>query len=115
MYGITVCRAKLPFVHTAPWGTPTERVQRLPPRLHPDVRRQPNGLANGAAGAHIPKMEKYRSRMLEVIVTNRPPKWEWEVSSGGEMIASGFESEQIAARFEGYNAMFLLLAGGWNP
>jgi hypothetical protein len=57
----------------------------------------------------------YRSRMLEVTVTNHPPKWEWEVSSGGEMIANGFEGEQIAARFEGYNAMFLLLAGGWNP
>jgi hypothetical protein len=82
---------------------------------HPDVRRQPDGLAKGPAGAHIWKMEKYRSRMLEVTVTNRPPKWEWEVSSGGEMVASGFESEQIAARFEGYNAMFLLLAAGWNP
>lgn len=74
-----------------------------------------DGLANGRAGAHIRGMEKYRSRMLEVTVTNRPPKWEWEVSSGGEMIANGFEGEQIAARFEGYNAMFLLLAGGWNP
>jgi hypothetical protein len=82
---------------------------------HPDVRRQPNGLANGRARAHIRRMEKYRSRMLEVTVTNRPPKWEWEVSSGGEMIANGFEGEQTAARFEGYNAMFLLLAGGWNP
>ena len=49
--------------------------------------------------------------MLEVTVTNHPPKW--EVSSGGETIANGFEGEQIAARFEGYNAMFLLLAGGW--
>jgi hypothetical protein len=57
-------------------------------------------------------MEKYRSRMLEVTVTNYPPRWEWEVSSNGEMIANGFEREQIAARFEGYNAMFLLLAAG---
>ena len=83
--------------------------------IHPDVCRQPNGLANGLAGAHIWRMEKYRSRMLEVTVTNRPPKWEWEVSSNGEMIANGFEREQIAAKFEGYNAMFLLLAAGWNP
>jgi hypothetical protein len=60
-------------------------------------------------------MEKYRSRMLEVKVTNNSPKWEWEVSSGGEMVACGFEGEQIAAKFEGYNAMFLLLAAGWNP
>jgi hypothetical protein len=60
-------------------------------------------------------MEKYRSRMLEVTVTSHPPHWEWEVTSKGEMIANGFEGEQIAAKFEGYNAMFLLLAAGWNP
>jgi hypothetical protein len=60
-------------------------------------------------------MEKYRSRMFEVTVTNHPPKWEWEVSSGDEMVANGFEREQIAARFEGYNAMFRLLAAGWIP
>jgi hypothetical protein len=47
-------------------------------------------------------------------VTNHPPKWEWEVSSGGEMVANGVEREQIAARFEGYNAMFHLLAAGRN-
>jgi hypothetical protein len=76
---------------------------------------QPNGLANGCAGAHIQGMEKYRSRMLEVTVTNQPPQWEWQVTSNGEMIANGFEREQIAAKFEGYNAMFLLLAAGWNP
>jgi hypothetical protein len=60
-------------------------------------------------------MEKYRSRLLEVTVTNHPPKWQWEVSPGGEMVANGVESEQIAAKFEGYNAMFHLLADGWNP
>ncbi len=59
-------------------------------------------------------MEKYRSRMLEVSVTNHPPRWEWEVTSNGEMIANGFEDGQEKARFEGYNAMFLLLAAGWN-
>jgi hypothetical protein len=72
------------------------------------------GLANGRAGAHIRRMKKYRSLMLEVTVINRPPKWEWEVSSGGEMVANGFEREQIGAKFEGYNAMFQLLAAGWN-
>jgi hypothetical protein len=77
--------------------------------------RQRNGLANGPRRAHIRRVEEYRSRMLEVTVTNHPPKWEWEVSSGGEMVANGVEREQIAARFEGYNAMFHLLATGWNP
>jgi hypothetical protein len=74
-----------------------------------------NGLANWGGGAHIRRMEKYRSHMLEVTVTNHRPKREWEVSSGGEMVANGFEGEQIAARFEGYNAMFHLLAAGRNP
>ena len=59
-------------------------------------------------------MEKYRSRMLEVSVTHQRPQWEWEVTSNGETIANGFEDGQVEARFEGYNAMFLLLAAGWN-
>src|SRR6202042_305987 len=84
-------------------GLGTRRPQglRAYPRLAVDIRWQPNGLANGRAGAHIRGMEKYRSRMLEVTVTNRPPKWEWEVSSGGQMLANGVEGEQIAAKFEG--------------
>jgi hypothetical protein len=59
-------------------------------------------------------METSRSRLLEVSVTHRPPRWEWDVISNGESIANGFEGEQTAAKFEGYNAMFLLLAAGWN-
>jgi hypothetical protein len=83
------------------------RADREPNRV-----MKPNGLANGRPGAHIRRMEKYRSHMLEVKVSNHPPQWKWEVSSNGETIANGFEREQIAARFEGYNAMFLLLAAG---
>jgi hypothetical protein len=74
------------------------------------------GLANGHAEAHIQGMEKFRSRMLEVsVIRDRPPRWEWQVTSNGEMIANGFEDGQVEAKFEGYNAMFLLLAAGWNP
>jgi hypothetical protein len=80
------------------------------------LRWQPNGLANGRAGAHIRGMEKYRRRMLEVsVMLDRPPRWEWQVTSNGEMIANGFEDGQVKAKFEGYKAMFLLLAAGWNP
>jgi hypothetical protein len=54
--------------------------------------------------------------MLEVSVTPaRPPRWEWQVTSDGEVIANGIENGLIEARFEGYNAMFQLLAAGWNP
>jgi hypothetical protein len=62
--------------------------------------------------------------MLEVSVTPagnhlRFPlprrKWEWQVTSGGQMLANGFEKGPIEARLEGYNAMFQLLAAGWNP
>jgi hypothetical protein len=61
-------------------------------------------------------MEKYCSRMLEVSVkSDRPPRWEWQVTANGEMIANGLEVGQVEAKFEGYNAMFLLLAAGWAP
>jgi hypothetical protein len=59
--------------------------------------------------------EKAHTRMLEVSVTPCPPRWEWEVNSDGEPIANGFEAGQMEAKFEGYNAMFLLLAAGWAP
>jgi len=37
-------------------------------------------------------MEKFRSRMFEVsVMLDRPPRWEWQVTSNGEMIANGFE------------------------
>jgi hypothetical protein len=75
----------------------------------------PSALENEPGKAHIRGMEKYRSGMLEVSVTHHPPQWEWEVTFNGELLANGFEREQAAARFEGYNAMFLLLAAGWNP
>ena len=49
-------------------------------------------------------MEKYRSRMLEVSVkSDRPPRWEWQVTSNGEMIANGFEDGQMEARFASTN------------
>jgi hypothetical protein len=60
-------------------------------------------------------VEKSRTRMLEVSVTpDRPPRWQWQVTFNGEMIANGFADCQVEARFEGYNAMFLLLAAGWD-
>jgi len=70
-------------------------------------------LAKEPSEVHIRGMKKYRSRMLEVSVTHHPPRWEW-VTSDGESIANGFEREQTAAKFEGYNAMFFLVAAGWN-
>ena len=76
---------------------------------------QPVWLAKTRFGAHVCKMEKFRARLLDVTVKpDRPPRWEWQVTSNGEMIANGFEDGQIEARFEGYNAMFLLLAAGWG-
>ena len=75
----------------------------------------PSALENEPGRAHIRGMEKYRSSMLEVSVTHHPPQWEWWVTFNGVMVANGFEREQIAAKFEGYHAMFLLLAAGWNP
>jgi hypothetical protein len=81
----------------------------------PEIETALSALENEPPEAHVRGMEKYRSGMLEVSVTHQPPQWEWQVTFNGEMVANGFEREQIAARFEGNNAMFLLLAAGWNP
>jgi hypothetical protein len=61
-------------------------------------------------------VEKSRTRMLEVSVTSdRSPRWEWQVTSNCEVIANGFANGRIEAMFEGYNAMFQLLAAGGSP
>jgi hypothetical protein len=60
-------------------------------------------------------VEKSRTRMLEVSVTpDRPPRWQWQVTSLDHVLANGFAKGQVEARFEGYSAMFLLLAAGWD-
>jgi hypothetical protein len=59
-------------------------------------------------------LERSRSRLLELSLTSTPHRWVWQVRCGDDVIAEGFEKGQIEARFEGYNAMFLLLASGWN-
>ena len=61
-----------------------------------------NTLENGPIEAHIWRMEKHRSRMLEASVSHHAARWEWQVTCNGEAIANGFEREQIVARFEGY-------------
>jgi hypothetical protein len=46
-------------------------------------------------------MEQRRSSMLEVSVTHQPPRWEWQVTFDGEMIANGFERERQKGEFRG--------------
>jgi hypothetical protein len=44
-------------------------------------------------------VEKSRTRMLEVSVeADRPPRWEWQVTFNGEMIANGFADSRIEAK-----------------
>jgi hypothetical protein len=52
------------------------------------------------------------SKVLEVvIVQRRPTKWRWQVrNSGGDPIMSGWEKTRQAAQYQGYRALFLLLA-----
>jgi hypothetical protein len=60
-------------------------------------------------------VEKSRVRMLEVsVMENRPPRWEWRVTSNSETIANGFADGRVEANFAGHNVMFLLLASGWD-
>lgn len=60
-------------------------------------------------------VEQHRAGMLEVSVTHQPPRWEWQITFDGEIIANGFEREKRVASFEGNRALFKLLAAGWNP
>jgi hypothetical protein len=60
-------------------------------------------------------VETFRARLLELKITPEPPHWRWELSNGDDLLSSGSEAGQIQATFEGYNAMFQLLAAGWNP
>jgi hypothetical protein len=36
------------------------------------------------------------------------------VKAGDAVVAQGFEKGRLEAKFEGYNAMFQLLAAGWK-
>jgi len=48
------------------------------------------------------------------IVERSPTKWEWRVCDRyGTTIVGGFESTQLAAKYRGNRALFLLLASGW--
>jgi hypothetical protein len=60
-------------------------------------------------------VETFRARLLEVEITPDPPIWRWHVHAGEKVLSSGFENGQIKATFEGYNAMFAILASGWEP
>jgi hypothetical protein len=73
-------------------------------------------LAPELLSGHIsPMVEKSRTRLLEVLVEPfAPPRWGWQVKAGSDVVAEGFENGQMEARFEGYNALFQLLAAGWD-
>jgi hypothetical protein len=60
-------------------------------------------------------VEKFRSRMLEVTIEAlTSSRWAWQVKAGDEVVAEGCERSQIEASFEGNNALFQLLAAGWD-
>jgi primosomal replication protein N len=61
--------------------------------------------------------QKSHAKILEVaIVGHRTSSWEWRVYLGAEVIISGFESTNTAARFAGNDALFQILisAPGWD-
>jgi hypothetical protein len=73
------------------------------------------GLENARSGEHSSRMvDNFRARLLEVEITPEPPLWHWQVFSGDKVVCSGSENAQIKASLQGYNAMFQILARGWN-
>ncbi|WP_213289912.1 hypothetical protein [Bradyrhizobium sp. sGM-13] len=54
--------------------------------------------------------------MKDVTVTKRRRSWEWRVTDeSGRPIMSGRERSRPAARYQGYRALFMLLAIGQRP
>jgi len=53
--------------------------------------------------------------MKEVIVIKRRRAWEWQLrGQNGILIMGGREKSRPAARYQGYRALFMLLATGWR-
>ena len=73
------------------------------------------GLENARSGEHSSGMvDKFRARLLKVEITPEPPFWHWRVFAGNKILCSGSEDDKIKASFEGNNAMFEILAKGWD-
>jgi hypothetical protein len=53
--------------------------------------------------------------MKEVIVIKRRRTWEWQLrDQSGILIMGGREKSRPAARYQGYRALFTLLASSWR-
>jgi hypothetical protein len=53
--------------------------------------------------------------MKEVVVLKRRRAWEWQLrDQSGILIMGGREKSRPAARYQGYRALFMLLATSWR-
>jgi hypothetical protein len=53
--------------------------------------------------------------MKEVIVIKRRRVWEWQLRDlSGILVMGGREKSRPAARYQGYRALFMLLASSWR-
>ena len=53
--------------------------------------------------------------MKELIVIKRRRAWEWQLrDQNGILIMGGREKSRPAARYQGYRALFMLLATSWR-
>ena len=53
--------------------------------------------------------------MTEVTVVRRRRGWEWQLrDQDGRLILSARERTRPAARYQGYRALFMLLAASWR-
>ena len=54
--------------------------------------------------------------MMEVTVAKRRRSWEWRVHNhNGTLLMHGRERTRLAARYQGYRSLFMLLATGRRP
>jgi hypothetical protein len=53
--------------------------------------------------------------MKEVMVVKRRRAWEWQLrDQSGILLMGGRERSRPAARYQGYRALFMLLASSWR-
>ena len=63
----------------------------------------------------ITRTARCLSDMKEVIVIKRRRAWEWQLrDQNGILIMGGREKSRPAARYQGYRALFMLLATSWR-
>ncbi len=72
-------------------------------------------VSGSIAGRWNNALQDVLADMNEVTVVRRRRSWEWQLRDrSGSLIVGGRERSRPAARYQGYRALFMLLAASWR-